>query len=163
MAHIRECKEITLRPEIWWHDAVYHERSLFEMATLSRFWHFLITAGRGCCRSLKTIFIQWNLSQHFENIVTINDSPIAIHLTDLLHFKIFGNHLFIHLFHLPISYYSCIYFIYLFTYSLFCFVPVRYNTAPWGQDRYCLGATGAEAVGQWHAIAWDDDKWCLGM
>ena len=30
-------------------------KSLFEMATLSQFSHFLISAGRGCCRSLNVL------------------------------------------------------------------------------------------------------------
>ena len=33
-----DIEEITLQPEIWWHDAIYHEAdhwSLYEMATFS--------------------------------------------------------------------------------------------------------------------------------
>ena len=51
-----KCKEITLWPEIWWRDAMYHwSGSLFEMATLSQCSHFLIAADRGCCRSLNVL------------------------------------------------------------------------------------------------------------
>ena len=47
MVHLRKCEQITSWPEIWWHGAIYHE-----MATLSQCSHVLISAGRGCCRSL---------------------------------------------------------------------------------------------------------------
>ena len=43
MTHIRKCEEIILRPEIWWNDAIYHDGSLFEMATLSQCSQFLIS------------------------------------------------------------------------------------------------------------------------
>ena len=29
MTHIKKYEEITLRPEIWWHDAMYHEADYY--------------------------------------------------------------------------------------------------------------------------------------
>ena len=53
MTHIRKSEEVTSWPEIC---NVQWSGSLFEMAMLYQCSHFLILAGRGCCRSLNILF-----------------------------------------------------------------------------------------------------------
>ena len=74
--------------------------------------HFVVSCNFNDGNNLKILF-------------SINDSPIAIRLTDSLHFKILGI-------------------------ILFFFVTVWCNTVLWGHDNYCLvampGRVGREAM-----------------
>ena len=49
MTPIRKLEETTLWPEIWWHDAKYHEADYYckWSCSVNAFSHFLISAGRG--------------------------------------------------------------------------------------------------------------------